>query len=106
MVEAKTLVGAGHVSRRKVVALGGVAKVSNYMLPHGTYSHSPSPCWTTLPFCVAWSLPKQVISLESVYLQKDVMCILPTGYGKSLIFHLLPMLLFAKFKLRGDLLLK
>ena len=50
--------------------------------------------------------PKQVISLESVYLQKDVMCILPTGYGKSLIFHLLPMLLFAKFKLRGDLLLK
>ena len=49
---------------------------------------------------------KQVISLESVYLQKDVMCILPTGYGKSLIFHLLPMLLFAKFKLRGDLLLK
>ena len=26
------------------------------------------------------------------------MCILPTGYGKPLIFHLLPML-FAKFKL-------
>ena len=50
--------------------------------------------------------PKQVISLESVYLQKDVMCILPTGYGESLIFHLLLMLLFAKFKLRGDLLLK
>ena len=50
--------------------------------------------------------PKQVISLESVYFQKDVVCVLPTGYGKSLIFHLLPMLLFAKFKLRGDLLLK
>ena len=32
------------------------------------------------------------------------MCVLPTGYGKSLIFHLLPMLLFAKYKLRGDLL--
>ncbi|XP_028418840.1 mediator of RNA polymerase II transcription subunit 34-like [Dendronephthya gigantea] len=32
------------------------------------------------------------------------MCVLPTGYGKSLIFHLLPLLLFAKFKLRGDLL--
>ena len=50
--------------------------------------------------------PKQVISLESMYFQKDVVCVLPTGYGKSLIFHLLPMLLFAKFKLRGDLLLK
>ena len=48
--------------------------------------------------------PKQVLCLESVYMQNDVMCVLPTGYGKSLIFHLLPMLLFAKFKLRGDLL--
>ena len=49
--------------------------------------------------------PKQVICLESLYLQQDVMCVLPTGYGKSLIFHLLPMLLFAKLKLQGDLLL-
>ena len=48
--------------------------------------------------------PKQVLCLESVYMQNDVTCVLPTGYGKSLIFHLLPMLLFAKFKLRGDLL--
>ena len=48
--------------------------------------------------------PKQVLCLESVYMQNDVMCVLPTGYGKSLIFHLLPMLLFAKFKLPGDLL--
>ena len=30
------------------------------------------------------------------------MCVLPTGYGKSLIFHLLPMMLFAKFKLRAE----
>ena len=49
--------------------------------------------------------PKQVLCLESVFLKNDVMCCLPTGYGKSLIFHLLPMLLFAKIKLRGDLLL-
>ena len=33
------------------------------------------------------------------------MCVLLTGYGKSLIFHLLPMLLFAKYKLRSDVLL-
>ena len=44
--------------------------------------------------------PKQVLCLESAYLEKDVMCVLPTGYGKSLIFHLLPMLIFAKYKLR------
>ena len=47
--------------------------------------------------------PKQVVCLERLYLQNDVMCVLPTGYGKSLIFHLLPMLLFAKSKLCGDL---
>ena len=45
--------------------------------------------------------PKQVRCLECMYLQSDVMCVLPTGYGKSLIFHLLPLLLFAKFKLQG-----
>lgn len=35
------------------------------------------------------------------YLKKDVMCVLPSGRGKSLIFHL-PMLLFAKYNLRND----
>ena len=40
--------------------------------------------------------PKQVISLENLYLGKDVLAVLPTGYGKSLIFHLLPALLFCK----------
>jgi superfamily II DNA helicase RecQ len=40
--------------------------------------------------------PKQVVCLESMYLQNDVMCVLPTGYGKSLVFHLLPMLLFVR----------
>ena len=48
------------------------------------------------------SKPKQVRCLECIYLQTDVMCVLPTGYGKSLIFHLLPMMLFAKFKLRAE----
>ena len=50
--------------------------------------------------------PKQVVCLQSVYLGNDVMCVLPTGYGKSLIFHHLPMLLFARLKLkRGDLII-
>ena len=47
--------------------------------------------------------PKQVLCLEILYLEKDVMCVLPTGYEKSLIFHLLPMVLFAKHKLRSDI---
>ena len=42
---------------------------------------------------------KQVICLESIYLNRDVMCVLPTGYGKSLIFH---MLLLAKGKIGSD----
>ena len=31
--------------------------------------------------------PNQVLSMESLYLKKDLMCVLPTGYGKSLIFR-------------------
>jgi superfamily II DNA helicase RecQ len=50
--------------------------------------------------------PKQVHCLESVYLEKDVLCVLPTGYGKSLIFQLLPMLLFAKSTLYNNVSLR
>ena len=46
--------------------------------------------------------PKQVICLENIYLNRDVMCVLRTGYGKSLIFHLLPMLLLAKGQIGSD----
>ena len=44
---------------------------------------------------------KQVICLENIYL-KDVMCVLPMLYGKSLIFHLLLMLLYAKRRRSGN----
>ena len=40
--------------------------------------------------------PKQVICLEKLFLGHDVVAVLPTGYGKSLIFYLLPLMLFAK----------
>ena len=30
---------------------------------------------------------KQVICLESLYLRKDLVAVLPTGYGKSLVLH-------------------
>ena len=36
---------------------------------------------------------KQVICLESLYLKKDLVAVLPTGYGKSLVFQVLPQLL-------------
>ena len=35
---------------------------------------------------------KQVICLEAIYDGRDVVAVLPTGYGKSVIFHLLPSL--------------
>ena len=41
--------------------------------------------------------PKQVKCLEAVYSNKDVIAVLPTGYGKSLIFHILPSLFYDKF---------
>ena len=40
--------------------------------------------------------PKQVKCLEAVYNGRDLVAVLPTGYGKSMIFHLLPALLYDK----------
>jgi superfamily II DNA helicase RecQ len=40
--------------------------------------------------------PKQVICLEKIFLGEDILAILPTGYGKSLIYQLLPLILFRK----------
>ncbi|XP_028412599.1 ATP-dependent DNA helicase Q-like 1 [Dendronephthya gigantea] len=37
--------------------------------------------------------PKQVKCLEALYKKKDCVAVLPTGYGKSLIYQLLPSLL-------------
>ena len=35
---------------------------------------------------------KQVICLESLYLNKDLVAVLPTGYGKFIVFQVLPRL--------------
>ena len=40
--------------------------------------------------------PKQVICLEEIFLERDILAVLPTGYGKSLIFHVLPLVFLAK----------
>jgi ATP-dependent DNA helicase RecQ len=34
--------------------------------------------------------------LEKLFLEVDVLAVLPTGYGKSLIYHLLPLMLLAR----------
>ena len=39
---------------------------------------------------------KQVIFLEAIYHGRDVVAVLPTGYGKSVIFHLLSSLFLDK----------
>ena len=39
---------------------------------------------------------KQVICLEAIYHGRDVVAVLPTGYGRSVIFHLLPSLFLDK----------
>jgi superfamily II DNA helicase RecQ len=40
---------------------------------------------------------RQIEALEAMYNGKDVVCVLPTGYGKSAIFQLLPPLMKLKF---------
>ena len=54
-----------------------------------------SPYWNIL------LKPKQVIALGNIFNGKDVLGVLPSGYAKSLIFHLLPVLLFCK-SLKGQ----
>ena len=45
---------------------------------------------------------KQVKCLEALYFGKDVVAVLPTGYGKSMIFHLLPTTLGTRSEERKD----
>lgn len=44
---------------------------------------------------------KQVACLEAAYLGRDLLAVLPTGYGKSIIFHLLSALLVEKKRRSG-----
>ena len=65
-----------------------------------------SKCWAFLS-CLQFAIqnssldhfilkPKQVLCLEYIFLQRDTLAVLPTGYGKSLVFYLTPAQLFAK----------
>ena len=46
--------------------------------------------------------PKQVKCLEAIYSGRDTVGVLPTGYGKSIIFHLLPRLFFDKISSKSS----
>ena len=45
---------------------------------------------------------KEVICLESLYLKNDLVAVLPTGYGKSLVFQVLPRLLREREETRAS----
>ena len=45
--------------------------------------------------------PKQVKCLEAIHCGRDVVAVLPTGYGKSMIFHLLPAMFQGRDKIIG-----
>ena len=46
--------------------------------------------------------PKQAICLEKLFFGSDVLAVLPTGNGKSLIYQILPLLLYCKEWLQGS----
>ncbi len=46
--------------------------------------------------------PKQVICLEKIFWGEDILAVLPTRYGKSLIYQLLPLILSCKKALEED----
>ena len=50
--------------------------------------------------------PKQLVCLGTIYMGNDLICILPTGYGKSLIFYLIPGLMFARNNKQDDLIVR
>ena len=64
--------------------------------------------YTSLHFAIVnssyWNInlkPKQVQCLEAIYFGRDTIGVLPTGYGKSIIFHLLPRLFVDKINSRS-----
>ena len=59
------------------------------------FALSDPVCDTYSNFCFK---PKQVQCFEYLLKGHDVVAILPTGYGKSLVFHLLPWIIPVKSK--------
>ena len=69
---------------RKVIANRAIAMLKS------------SKCGVFLSCLELLKKPKQVLCLEKIFLGRDTLVVLPTGYGKSLIYYLALALLFAK----------
>ena len=105
--EGETLVGAGHVSPREKLDPGrgpSPASLCQDLLstpkrgfrfaarsPRETHS-TQAMFFSSLHFASYYNInfkAKQVRCLEALYFGKDVVAVLPKGYGKIMIFHLL-----------------
>ena len=114
--ERETLENAGHVSPRRKKKPGRVP-VSESFVPSNFCQHQYDADFSrsrSAMFCSClqsaivnssyWNInikPKQVKCLEVVYRGKDTVGFLPTGYGKSIVFHLLPGIFLAKVSSRS-----
>ena len=114
--ERETLENAGHVSPRRKKNPGRVPVSESFVATNfcqhqyeADFSRSRSAMfYSCLQSAIVnssyWNInikPKQVKCLEAVYRGKDTVGVLPTGYGKSIIFHLLPGLFLAKVSSRA-----
>ena len=86
---AKPLGGAGHVIHDTCLSLG---RGGLHIIGRACHSDSAMLDFIAFLTCVEFTVlnslyqevtlkPKQVVCLENVYLNKDVLCVLPTGYG-------------------------
>jgi ATP-dependent DNA helicase RecQ len=81
------------------IATDLAVKINHAMLNKSkcfSFLHSLNFAIVNSIYCNVILRPKQVVCLEKVFLGRDVLAVLPTGYGKSLIFHLLPLIFMAK----------
>jgi hypothetical protein len=100
--ERETLVWSGHVSLGQFRTLGRGPLISRLLSrcfcqnQSEALAHSHARCFITISNSCYSTInlkAKQVKCLEAIYSGRDVGAVLPMGYGKSMIFRLLPVLL-------------
>ena len=88
----ETLVSAGHVTLQILCALGGGGVVSRNW-QHAMFLSCLQDAITRSKYKSINLKPKQVVCLEALFNNKDTLAVLPTGYGKSLVYKVLSVLL-------------
>ena len=109
--ERETLENAGHVSPRKKNSPDGVPVFGRFVpqiFVNIIWILRSAMFYSSLHFAIVnssyWNInlkPKQVQFLEAIYFGRDTIGVLPTGYEKSIIFHLLPGLFLDKINSRS-----